>query len=96
MVLVVLIIMMVKSQTDVVSPVQYISFKAGRCDVADRGNRKFMVTPDRRKGLLVLTKNVRSSHRWHTDDDDDGVDDDDVPRETDKDRTGQKCEVQLT
>lgn len=35
---------------------QFVSFKAGRCDIEDKGNSKFMVTPDRRKGLLILCK----------------------------------------
>jgi hypothetical protein len=36
--------------------VQYVSFKAGRCDVADKGNNKFLITPDKRKGQVLLVK----------------------------------------
>jgi hypothetical protein len=36
--------------------IQYVSFKAGRCDVEDKGNNKFLVKPDRRKGQLMLVK----------------------------------------
>jgi hypothetical protein len=35
-----------------------VTFKAGRCDVEDKGNNKFLITPDRRKGQLTLLKHV--------------------------------------
>ncbi|GAB5029548.1 adhesion regulating molecule 1 [Nannochloropsis oceanica] len=37
---------------------EYVTFKAGRCDVEDKGNNKFLITPDRRKGQLTLLKHV--------------------------------------
>jgi len=37
---------------------QYVTFKAGRCDVEDKCNNKFLITPDRRKGQLTLLKHV--------------------------------------
>lgn len=44
------------------TPLQYVSFKAGRCDVEDKGNNKFLIKPDRRKGLLMLVKVCCPSH----------------------------------
>ena len=41
---------------------QYVSFKAGRCDVEDKGNNKFLIKPDRRKGQLMLVKVCCPSH----------------------------------
>lgn len=46
------------------TPLQYVSFKAGRCDVEDKGNNKFLIKPDRRKGQLMLLKVCCSSALW--------------------------------
>jgi len=35
-----------------------VTVKAGRCDVEDKGNNKFLITSDRRKGQLTLLKHV--------------------------------------